>query len=354
MFQLHDCHTSKEATDIFTKHFTNKHKWHHALILIGVIYDSAVLSRLQFVDHASIVSSTSNAATLCSKSPKQNRRAAPALSARVRPGGKMLYYGGATSASQGVPGAATAATWPQADVKASVHYATPWGDYVRAAHFAFARAFDPESMATMKANPDTMTAKTLIEKFKSVSNGVTFWGEDKLKMLVGAVEGLPPPENREVVEGFDYARYSDSTGRVYRRRGGKNATTEVGKAIKQWHPEIRVITDWSDAGAPPARVARNLQSSNQYVDALHVVTMLNGVLDKDDNWCGEPENMEEHPGARMHGALGTRLPCNRTAFRHMGLSTGMGRTRGQIRQNRAKHGSPNKHCSARLRNVRAP
>ena len=37
VFKLFDCHTSKQAADVFTKHFINSDKWEHAVRLIGLV-----------------------------------------------------------------------------------------------------------------------------------------------------------------------------------------------------------------------------------------------------------------------------------------------------------------------------
>ena len=40
------CATDYQAADIFTKHFTDMRKWHHALDLIGVVHDRDLLKSL--------------------------------------------------------------------------------------------------------------------------------------------------------------------------------------------------------------------------------------------------------------------------------------------------------------------
>ena len=46
-FKVFDCDTNYQAADIFTKHFTDVRKWRHALDLIGVIHDDALLKVLK-------------------------------------------------------------------------------------------------------------------------------------------------------------------------------------------------------------------------------------------------------------------------------------------------------------------
>ena len=41
-----DCATDYQTADIFTKHFTDMRKWHHALDLIGVVHDRELLNVL--------------------------------------------------------------------------------------------------------------------------------------------------------------------------------------------------------------------------------------------------------------------------------------------------------------------
>ena len=193
LFSLHDCHTSREAADIFTKHFTSKHRWQHALSLIGIIHDPSMLERLHLVDHAAVMSDVRCTAAVCSKQPGKGKRHSPALAARARQPLGMSYYGSTPgSASSGVSGAATAAPRPP-DAGAGIRYATPWGNFVRAAHHAFTRPFDPASMAYMKANPQTMTAQGLIDKVHSVSGNNSFWNVDKLKVLIGAFKSISNP-----------------------------------------------------------------------------------------------------------------------------------------------------------------
>ena len=55
-----DCATDYQAADIFTKHFTDIRKWHHALDLIGVVHDRELLGVL----NRSVVSTLDRVAQL--------------------------------------------------------------------------------------------------------------------------------------------------------------------------------------------------------------------------------------------------------------------------------------------------
>ena len=62
--------------------------------------------------------------------------------------------------------------------------------------------------------------------------------------------------------------------------------------MNQWYPDVNIAVDLSHCEANPGNIATDLLNNGERYDVLHVVTMLNSVLDNNFQYHGEPEFME--------------------------------------------------------------
>ena len=96
VFTVCDCHTQRMAADIFTKHFTSKESWEHAIRLLGFRHGD--FSKILNVHASAAMVSMSGITTpdtnppMCSLIPKPISNYLPIRDVRIPPHAVQSYF----------------------------------------------------------------------------------------------------------------------------------------------------------------------------------------------------------------------------------------------------------------------